>query len=126
MLFDGCGTSPPRVAVLNMDDEYGRELIAKSQKNGSKVSTYGLNAGDFHAEDVEITSRGTRFQLVTPSGEVPLFSPMIGQVNVYNILAAAAAAQARDCSLEAIAQGMRRSPGYPDDLNASIADSRSL
>ena len=114
VLFDGCGTSPPRVAVLNADDEYGRELIAKSQKSGSKVSTYGLNAGNIHAKDVEITSRGTRFELVTPNGEVALFSPLIGRVNVYNILAAAAAALARECSLEAIAKGVRslaRVPG---------------
>src|SRR5499425_1341498 len=27
ILFEGCGTDPPRVAVLNMDDEYGRLLV---------------------------------------------------------------------------------------------------
>src|SRR5262249_28339991 len=26
VLFEGCGTAPPRVAVINIDDEYGREL----------------------------------------------------------------------------------------------------
>jgi UDP-N-acetylmuramoyl-L-alanyl-D-glutamate--2,6-diaminopimelate ligase len=106
VLFEGCGTSPPRVAVLNTDDEYGRALISKSLKSGSKVLTYGLNSGDVHAKNVEITSRGTRFQLITPGGEVALFSPLIGQVNVYNILAAAGAAQERGCSLEAIARGV--------------------
>src|ERR1700689_3944550 len=25
-LFEGCGTDPPRAAVLNLDDEYGRQL----------------------------------------------------------------------------------------------------
>src|SRR5258706_16051168 len=26
VLFEGCGTEPPRAAVLNIDDEYGRQL----------------------------------------------------------------------------------------------------
>jgi UDP-N-acetylmuramoyl-L-alanyl-D-glutamate--2,6-diaminopimelate ligase len=113
-LFEGCGTDAPRVAVLNSDDEYGRILIPFSQKCGSKVLTYGLSAGDFHAKNVEVNSRGTRFQLALPSGEISLFSPLIGQVNIYNILAAAAAAYARDVSAEAIARGvlsLARVPG---------------
>ena len=62
----------------------------------------------------EITSRGTRFDLVTPQGCVPLFSPLIGRVNVYNILAAAGAAYARGCAPDALAKGidgLQRVPG---------------
>jgi len=32
-LFEGCGTEPPRVAVLNLEDEYGARLVALSKKN---------------------------------------------------------------------------------------------
>src|SRR5213078_3169965 len=80
----------------------------------SEVLTYGWSKGDFHAEKVEITSRGTRFDLCTPKETVPLFSPMIGKVNVYNILGAAAAAYAHNCSSEAISKGiaeLARVPG---------------
>src|SRR5262249_45417842 len=111
---EGCGTVPPRVAVINIDDEYGRELLAVSHKQGSEVLSYGLATGDFHAESIEITARGTRFQMVTPSRRVPIWSPMIGQVNVYNVLAAAAAAHARNCPGEVIAAGvyeLSRVPG---------------
>ena len=114
VLFEGCGTASPRVAVLNSDDEYGRKLIPFAQKQGSKVLTYGLSTGDFYAKNVDITSRGTGFLLATPQGEIPAFSPLIGRVNVYNILAAGAAAFARGCSSEAIASGLRsliRVPG---------------
>jgi UDP-N-acetylmuramoyl-L-alanyl-D-glutamate--2,6-diaminopimelate ligase len=55
---------------------------------------------------VDITPRGTRFDLVTPDSRIPIFSPLIGRVNVYNILAAAAAASARGCSGETIARGV--------------------
>ena len=105
-LFEGCGTEPPRAAVLNIDDEYGRELIKISKKKSAVALSYGLASGDFHAESVEITPLGTRFQMVTPSGKIAMWSPLIGNVNVYNVLAASAAGYARDCSIEAIAKGI--------------------
>src|SRR6202165_5017141 len=92
ILFEGCGTDPPRVAVLNADDEYGQKLIKVTKKRGSQVLTYGLISGDLRADKVDITPRGTRFDLVMPEEVVPVFSSLIGRVNVYNILAAAGAA----------------------------------
>src|SRR6266496_4194019 len=64
-LFEGCGTDPPRAAVLNTDDEYGRHLQGLCRKKSSVALTCGLTYGDFHAESVEVTARGTRFQMVT-------------------------------------------------------------
>ena len=49
-----------------------------------------------------------------PKETIPLFSPLIGKVNVYNILAAAGAAYLRNCTPEEIAQGvaaLTRVPG---------------
>jgi UDP-N-acetylmuramoyl-L-alanyl-D-glutamate--2,6-diaminopimelate ligase len=106
ILFEGCGTEPPRAAVLNIDDEYGRQLLKISKKKSAVVLSYGLTAGDFHAESVEVTPRGTRFQMVTPLGPIAMWSPLIGRVNVYNALAASAGGYARDCSAEAIAKGV--------------------
>jgi len=106
VLFEGCGTDAPRAAVTNLDDEYGATLAKFSSKRGSEVFTYAWNNGDFHAENVDITPRGTRFDLRTPQEKIPIFSPLIGRVNVYNILAAAAACSARNCSSQAIARGV--------------------
>jgi UDP-N-acetylmuramoyl-L-alanyl-D-glutamate--2,6-diaminopimelate ligase len=106
VLFEGCGTDPPRAAVLNIDDEYGRQLLKLCKKKSSLVLSYGLTTGDFHARSIEITARGTRFQMATPSGEIAMWSPLIGNVNMYNVLAAAAAGYARGCSAEAIAKGI--------------------
>ena len=44
--------------------------------------------------------------MVTPSGKIAMWSPLIGNVNVYNVLAASAAGYARDCPVEAIAKGI--------------------
>ena len=106
VLFEGCGTEPPRAAVLNTDDEYGRQLLKLCKKKSSEVLSYGLTAGDFHSESVEITSSGNRFQMVTPAGKIAMWSSLIGNVNVYNVLAASAAAYARDCSPAEIAKGI--------------------
>ncbi|HEV2401655.1 MAG TPA: UDP-N-acetylmuramoyl-L-alanyl-D-glutamate--2,6-diaminopimelate ligase [Candidatus Sulfotelmatobacter sp.] len=106
VLFEGCGTDAPRTVVTNLDDEYGAQLADFSRKRSSVVLTYGWSRGDFHAENVEITPRGTRFDILTPNGKLAVFSPLIGRVNVYNILAASAAAFARGCSVESITKGV--------------------
>jgi UDP-N-acetylmuramoyl-L-alanyl-D-glutamate--2,6-diaminopimelate ligase len=114
VLFAGCGTDAPRVAVLNADDDYGQKLVKVSKKHGSQIVTYGLTKGDFRAGNLSITSRGSRFDLITPAESVPLFSPLIGRVNVYNVMAAAAAAFARGCNAGQIARGignLARVPG---------------
>ena len=71
VLFEGCGTDPPRAAVLNVDDEYGRQLLKLARKKSAEVFSYGLSTGDFHVDinDLEITPRGSRFQMLTPAGE---------------------------------------------------------
>ena len=105
-LFEGCGTEPPRTAVLNTDDEYGCQLWTLCKKKSPLVLSFGLTSGDFHAESVEITPRGTQFQMVTPSGKIAIWSPLIGNVNVCNVLAASAAGYARGCSGQEIAKGI--------------------
>ena len=114
ILFEGCGTDAPRASVLNLDDEYGQKLTRVCGKAGSQLLTYGWKTGDFRGENIDIGSRGTRFDLITPEGTIPVFSPLIGRVNIYNIMAAAAAAYARSCKPEAMARGIEslaRVPG---------------
>ncbi len=112
VLFQGCGTDAPRVSVLNLEDEFGRRLVKDIRS--AETLTYGLERGEFRAERAEIGASGTRFDIVTGGISIPVFSPLIGRVNVYNILAAAAAGTARGCSPEDIARGveaLERVPG---------------
>ena len=106
VLFEGCGTEAPRASVINIDDEYGQTLAQRSKRRGSHVFTYGWAIGDFQAKSVDFSARATRFDAVTPSGTISLVSPLLGRVNVYNILAASAAAYARGVATEAIARGV--------------------
>ena len=102
--------SPPAAGQKEPDPThsamYGVKLADFSRKRSSQVLKYGWQQGDFHAERIDIAPRGTRFDMVTPKEKVVVFSPLIGRVNVYNILAASAAAHARGCGMEAIAEGV--------------------
>src|SRR5581483_849954 len=107
------GTEPPRVAVLNADDEYAQRLTKRSRQFSRQTLIYGMTQGDFRTEKLEITPQGTKFDLITPDGLIPVSSRLIGKVNVYNLLAAAGAAYGRDCKLEAIANGISKLSHVP-------------
>jgi UDP-N-acetylmuramoyl-L-alanyl-D-glutamate--2,6-diaminopimelate ligase len=114
LLFQGDSAVPPRAAVINIDDESGRQLVAVSRKVSKEVLTYGLMQGDFHAAKLEITPQRTKFDLAAEGRIIPICSPLLGRVNLYNILAGAAAAHAGGCTLEEIASGigsLTRVPG---------------
>jgi UDP-N-acetylmuramoyl-L-alanyl-D-glutamate--2,6-diaminopimelate ligase len=103
LLFKGEGVEPPRAAVVNVEDPYGQELLKYCKKH-EELITYGIERGDFHARDVKIENNGVQFKLVTPQGDVPIYSPLLGRVNIYNLIAASASAYARDVDLSAIAE----------------------
>ena len=114
ILFEGCGANHPRVSVINADDEYGLKLAGLCKRHGSEVITYGISKADFHSAKLAITPRETRFQMITKDERIDVTSPLIGRVNVYNILAASSAAYARGCSADDIANGvagLARVPG---------------
>jgi UDP-N-acetylmuramoyl-L-alanyl-D-glutamate--2,6-diaminopimelate ligase len=104
-LFDGGNGAPPRVAVVNLEDEYSGALALAAREAGAEIYSFGLEIGEFRAESVVLTAAGMRFTLATPLGDVELRSRLTGRVNVQNMLAAAAAAMARGLTLEQIAAG---------------------
>ncbi len=112
-LFEGVGSAPPRVAVVNVDDAWGEQLAQEVPH--VSLMTYGIGEkGSHRAEEVKIEAGRTNFLFVTPDGSVRIESPLTGRVNVYNLLAASCAALARGLSLEEIAaaaKGLQQVPG---------------
>lgn len=104
-LFDGSLQRPPRVAVLNIDDPYGAELALTAREAGSEIFSYGMGVGEFRAEDATMAAGGMQFVLQCPAGAAEIHTRLTGKVNVYNLLAACAAAYARGLTLEEIADG---------------------
>ena len=104
-LFDGVHEPPPRAAVVNLDDGHGLEIAGVARVVGVEVYGYGMELGDFRASDIEMSASGMRFEMATPNGEVPIRTRLTGKVNIYNLLAASAAAMARGLSLDEVAAG---------------------
>jgi UDP-N-acetylmuramoyl-L-alanyl-D-glutamate--2,6-diaminopimelate ligase len=103
-LFEGTGAGAPEVAVINADDEYGKRLGGLAKK----TLRYGLESdADITTKKFQLTFNGLTFTAQTPNGKVQVASPLVGRINVYNILAAVGAAQALDLSTEIIEAGIR-------------------
>ena len=92
-LFQGLGTVPPRVAIINSDDAWGQRLLGQGLR--SEVLTYGIETGDYRAEGLKQQAGATEFTFKTPKGSVGMRSRLSGRVNVYNVLASSCAAMER-------------------------------
>jgi len=103
-LFFANGAAPPKWAVINADDPYAARIAPGAE---TKVLTYGLaENADVRAEHVETGFDGLSFQLRYGNATVAMHSPLVGEVNVYNILAASAAGISYELDLEMIAAGI--------------------
>jgi UDP-N-acetylmuramoyl-L-alanyl-D-glutamate--2,6-diaminopimelate ligase len=97
---------PEATAVVNADaPEWG------TLKTNGPVLKFALRApADIRAEDVRYTPRGSEWTLRTPRGVGEVTLPLIGDVNVENALAAAAAAVALGHNPRMIAVGLSTVP----------------
>jgi len=100
-LFAGVGAAPPRIAVINQDDPFGRNLLALPLQ--ARLFRYGLADANYRAENPDFEAGHTSYLWQTPVGAIEIASPLTGSVNVYNLLAASCAALARGLPLEQIA-----------------------
>jgi UDP-N-acetylmuramoyl-L-alanyl-D-glutamate--2,6-diaminopimelate ligase len=98
-----------RFAVTNEDDPRGEEII---EGINLSVIRYGLRPScDISADQVTSTFEGLSCQIKTPKGEFFIHSKLIGDFNVYNILAAVATAIAMDIPLETVRNGVESLEG---------------
>ncbi len=83
-----------RLAVINLDDAFGRELAERT--GASKVVGYTLDGertlrqGVIRAEAIEETIAGVRFRLCAPNGRAQVETGLLGRYNISNLLAVAA------------------------------------
>jgi UDP-N-acetylmuramoyl-L-alanyl-D-glutamate--2,6-diaminopimelate ligase len=94
------------LAVVNVDDEYGRRIAAEVD-----CVTFAIERdADYRARDIEFDLMGSRFTCETPDGEIRIDSPLPGVFNVMNVLGAVAAV--RSLGVEEISlEGFGRVPG---------------
>ena len=118
LLFQPEGAPPPRYAVINQDDSYGREI---STAVGTQLIRYGFDEGaNLRASALEMKFAGLRLTVEHQKEKVRLSSPLVGKINAYNILAACGAALSYGFDWKTISEaiaGCRRVPGRFDSID---------
>lgn len=103
LLFSQLGntyTGKHKLAVINRDDVYGRKIGELTSMN---VVTYGCQGeGDIQARDIGIQGTGTHFTLDYHGQCYDIQTKLIGEFNVYNLLAAIGVAVGLGYELERV------------------------
>lgn len=100
-------------AIINIDDPYGNALYSdllpvRWMNSGPDIITYGLQTGaDIRAHDITNLSGGLKFKVSLDGRVLEISSPLIGLINVYNILAAIGAAVSLKIPDKAIISGIK-------------------
>src|SRR5881628_3538814 len=107
---------PKPVAIVNIDDRYGEQMLNKIDKRVGVV-TYGMSArADFRASNYRVEFSGTSYQLDARGKSYLVRVPLIGRFNVANSIAAMAAANALGISLRNAVLSLGKSPQVPGRL----------
>lgn len=106
-------------AVINIDDSYGQRLV--EQLGSDHCWTYSIEGpADLYTSGLCYETAGVKGQLHTPQGKVDFFSPLVGQFNVSNLLAAVGAALELGLTLEQIIPALAKFPGVPGRMQQII------
>jgi UDP-N-acetylmuramoyl-L-alanyl-D-glutamate--2,6-diaminopimelate ligase len=110
------GDKKKPVAVVNIDDRYGQQLLEKIDKSVAIV-TNGMGArADFRASNYRVEFSGTSYQLDARGKSYLVRVPLISRFNVANSVAALAAANGLGVDLRAAILSLGKSPQVPGRL----------
>lgn len=115
-LFESTAARKNGKLIINADDTWGRRLIQKYESHPGLIR-YGLGVqADYRATDIRYDLLGTQFELEHKGRRLLVRCPLIGAFNVYNTLAALAAAHALGCNLRDMVTAMKDVPQVPGRL----------
>jgi UDP-N-acetylmuramoyl-L-alanyl-D-glutamate--2,6-diaminopimelate ligase len=107
----GAGAPAPAFAVLNRDDSFARGLRVGPE---TQVLWYGLGQDtDLRALHIAAGGRGLRFEVQYAKQRFAVESPLLGKINVYNILAACGVGLSYGLAPETIARGIASLQAVP-------------
>jgi len=111
LLFRPAGAPPPRWAVVNHDDSYGRELRLAP---ATFAVRYGFDEGaTLRAVEMDMGFEGLHVTVEHQDRRIVLSSPLVGRINAYNIMAACGAALSYGLEWDVIASAIAECPGAP-------------
>lgn len=117
-----------RHAVINVDADYAALMLAHARKNPAQptISTYSrLKSADYSLQNLSFSLDGAKFCLLSPQGEFAVQSPLLGQFNVDNLVAAIIAVERLGFALQDIVACVPQLQGAPGRMQ-TIADNGRL
>ena len=100
--------------IINGDDPWGQRILKEANCSGL---TFGLQEGsDVRAGSVSLSAEGVTAIIPVTAGPLSISSPLIGRFNLYNVLAAVAAAIALGVPADRIREGIAGLTGVPGRL----------
>ena len=100
--------------VVNLDDPRGKLLLSNTK---TKTITYGMNSkSQVTAKDVKLDLSGINARIITPQGDLSLQASLLGELNLYNIMAAVAVGITQGISLKTIKRGVEEVKKIPGRL----------
>ncbi len=123
LLFSQLGNvydaAKPKYAVLNADDEVSNLYRTMT---AARIVTYGIDHdADFKAVNIEMTAKGTSFELQSPLGSHQVEMKLIGKFNVYNVLASIATAVVSNIPLQQAIKSIEEMEGVSGRFEAVLA-----
>ncbi|MEM9216735.1 MAG: UDP-N-acetylmuramoyl-L-alanyl-D-glutamate--2,6-diaminopimelate ligase [Cyanobacteria bacterium P01_F01_bin.150] len=104
-------------AIINYDDPFGQRLIqqVKEAYGPNAIWAYSTQdpAADLFTGDLNYGVDGVKGSLQTPMGNMPFQSPLVGQFNLANLLAAVGTVLQFGLSLQQVVDAIVQFPGVP-------------
>ncbi|MBC7786812.1 MAG: UDP-N-acetylmuramoyl-L-alanyl-D-glutamate--2,6-diaminopimelate ligase [Methylophilaceae bacterium] len=113
-------------AVVNIDDDFGRDLAAELKANDKNVLTYGIGFGDVNAKSLQLEQGRITLQVATPQGDASLSAKVIGRFNAYNLLAVLATLLASKVSLNDAVKAISQIHAVPGRMQVLGGDTLPL
>ena len=114
-------------AIINADDAYGQRLIA-SLSISERVWSYSVNnhSADLYMSNLMYEPNGVSGMLHTPTGNVAFRSPLVGQYNLENLLAAVGAVLHLGIDLHLVAAAIPQFPGVPGRMERVLSPEEEI
>jgi UDP-N-acetylmuramoyl-L-alanyl-D-glutamate--2,6-diaminopimelate ligase len=103
-------------AVVRGDDPYGRRVLDAGK---GRAFSFGMDAAlDAHPIEYTADLAGIRGTISVLGRKLSIVSPLVGELNLLNILGASALSVALGIEPGAVVEGVRRCPGAPGRMEA--------
>jgi len=110
-------------AVVNGDDPWGAQLVARLQAQGVRCWRSSLqdSSAELFMDELTLTSSGVHGQLHTPAGSASFHSPLVGRFNLMNLLQAVGALLQQELPLSQLLEGLTSFRGVPGRMERVLA-----